>query len=243
MPIFIDSSDPQEIARFHRMGILRGVTTNPTILLKQGVGGLAAVETRAKAIAAIVAPHPVSVEVTTADRDRALEQAKRFSSWASNINVKVTIHGPHGELENVELIHELETVHDIRVNVTAMMSAQQCFLAALAGATFVSLFGGRVNNMGYDAASEIARLRRLLDAFALPARIIVGSTREVLNVIQWLDAGAHIVTVTPELVAGMLVHPYTKETVQMFLSDAAKANEIAPAAVMRGPAPVTGGRA
>jgi len=65
----------------------------------------------------------------------------------------------------MELIHDLETAHDIRVNVTAMMSAQQCFLAALAGATYVSIFGGRVNNMGYNACGEIARLRKLLDSF------------------------------------------------------------------------------
>jgi len=69
--------------------------------------------------------------------------------------VKVTIQSPQGELKNLEIIHELETIHDIRVNVTAMMSAQQCFLAALAGATYVSIFGGRVNNMGDNACSDI----------------------------------------------------------------------------------------
>jgi transaldolase len=74
-----------------------------------------------------------------------IEQAKIFSAWATNINVKITIHGPNGETENLEVIHELETKHNIRVNVTAMMSAQQCLLAAMAGATYVSIFGGRVN--------------------------------------------------------------------------------------------------
>ena len=69
-----------------------------------------------------------------------------------------------------------------------MMSAQQCFLAAMAGATWVSIFGGRVNNMGYNSCGEIARLRKLLDQFELPARIIVGSTREILNIIEWLGA-------------------------------------------------------
>ena len=83
-----------------------------------------------------------------------------------------------------------------------------------------------MNNMGYDSCSEIARLRKLLDQFELRARIIVGSTREILNIIEWLEAGAHIVTVTPALLKGMIVHPYSKETVQMFLRDAAKVNEI-----------------
>jgi transaldolase len=129
-------------------------------------------------------------------------------------------------LHNVEVIHLLETKYDIRVNVTAMMSAQQCFIAALAGATYVSLFGGRVNNMGYNCIDEIIKLRQLLEQFQLPAKIIVGSTREVLNVIEWLSAGAHIVTVVPKFVEGMIVHPYTKETVQQFLADAEKAEKL-----------------
>ena len=84
-----------------------------------------------------------------------------------------------------------------------------------------------MNNMGYNFCGEITRLRKLLDQFELPAKIIVGSTREILNITEWLEAGAHIVTVTPALLKGMIVHPYSKETVQMFLRDAAKVNEIA----------------
>ena len=221
MPIFLDTSDVNEIKRFHRMGVIRGVTTNPTILLKQGVGGgMSGLEARSKEIAAVIAPLPLSVEVTTNDRNRALEQALTFAGWATNIVVKVTVHGPEGELENMELVHELETERNIRVNVTAMMSAQQCLLAALAGATYVSIFAGRVNDMGYSAVEEISKLRGLLDDFELKSQIIAGSTRETLNVIEWLEAGAHIVTVLPHLLEKMLVHPYSKETVQMFLRDA-----------------------
>jgi len=224
MPIFLDTGDIAEIERFHRMGIIRGVTTNPTILLKDGVtGGMRGIEARAREIAGLIAPLPLAVEVTTNDRREALRQALTIAGWADNVVVKVTIHGPEGELDNLEVIRELEAEHDVRVNVTAMMSAQQCFLAALAGASYVSIFGGRVNNMGYNACGEIARLRKLLDRFGLKAQIIVGSTREVLNVLEWLEAGAHIVTVVPHLLEGMLVHPYTKETVQMFLRDAARA--------------------
>jgi transaldolase len=103
-----------------------------------------------------------------------------------------------------------------------MMSAQQGLLAAMAGATYVSIFGGRVNNMGYDSRQEIHRLRALLDAFGSAAKIIVGSTREVLNIVEWFEAGADIVTAVPSLLEGMLVHPYSKETVRMFLADAQK---------------------
>jgi len=221
MAIFIDTGRIEDIKKYRKMGIIRGVTTNPTILLKDGVtGGMDGIKKRSIEIAELIDPLPLSVEVTSNEPGKMLEQAVVFSGWAENINVKITIHGPNGELENLEVIHELETKRDIRINVTAMMSAQQCFLAAMAGATYVSIFGGRVNNMGYNVCDEISRLRRLLDSFELSSKIIVGSTREVLNVAEWLDAGAHIVTVTPKLIEGMLVHPYSKETVQMFLRDA-----------------------
>lgn len=227
MAIFLDTADLKQIKRFHGMGIIRGVTTNPTILLRQGVtGGMRGLESRSKEIASLIAPLPLSVEVTSNDPAQALDQARQFASWADNVVVKITVHGPDGELENMEVIHDLETSYNVRVNVTAMMSAQQCFLAAMAGATYVSIFGGRVNNMGYNACGEIARLRKLLDQFNLKSQIIVGSTREVLNVIEWLESGAHIVTVLPNLLEGMLVHPYSKETAQMFLRDGAKAEAL-----------------
>lgn len=223
MAIFIDTGNIDEIKMYHKMGIIRGVTTNPTILLQCGVtGGIEGIKKRTLEIAELIKPYPLSVEVTTNVRSDMISQAKEFASWADNINVKITIHGPNGELDNMEVIHELETVHNIRVNVTAMMSAQQCLLAAMAGATYVSLFGGRVNNMGYDSRAEITKTREVLDLLDLNAQIIIGSTREVLNVFEWLHAGAHIVTVTPALLKGMIVHPYSKETVQMFLNDAAK---------------------
>jgi transaldolase len=226
MAIFLDTGKIEDVLKFMEMGIIRGVTTNPTILLKSGVtGGKEAIKKRSIEIAKMINPYPLSVEVTTNERLKMIEQAREFGQWAENINVKITVHGPNGELENFEVVHQLETKDNIRVNMTAMMSAQQCLLGALAGATYVSLFGGRVNNMGYNCIEEIRKARKVLDDQGLKAKIIVGSTREVLNVIEWLEAGAHIVTVIPELIKGMIVHPYSKETVQMFLEDAKK-NEI-----------------
>jgi len=227
MSIFIDSSIISEIEKYYEMGIIRGVTTNPTIMLKDGItGGMEGIKERSIQIAKLVDPYPVSVEVMTNEPLKMIEQAVEFSSWADNINIKITIHGPAGETDNVRIIHELETKYDVRVNATAMMSAQQCLLAAMAGASYVSIFGGRVNNMGYNSCEEVKKLRRLLDNFNLKSKIIVGSTREVLNIIEWLDAGAHIVTAVPSLLEGMIIHPYSKETVQMFLNDAKKLNEI-----------------
>ncbi len=223
MAIFLDTGDITEIERFLKMNIIRGVTTNPTVLLKAGVsGGMQGIKKRSIEIAKLIEPYPLFVEVTTNDRAKMMEQALEFHGWAENIIVKIPIHGPAGELENLEVMHELEERHDVPINVTAMMSAQQCFLAAMAGATYVSLFGGRVNNMGYNACEEIKKLRKVLDSFSLKAKIIVGSTRETLNIIEWLEAGAHFVTAIPSLVQGMIIHPYSKETVQTFLADATR---------------------
>ena len=223
MAIFLDTGKIKEIQKYHSMGIIRGVTTNPTILVKDGVtGGMEGVKKRSIEIAKLIDPLPLSVEVTTNETQKMLNQAVEFSKWADNINVKITIHGPNGELDNLKVVHELETKRDIRINVTAMMSVQQCFLAAMAGATYVSIFGGRINNMGYDSRKEIRKLRDLLDDFELDSKIIVGSTREVINVAEWLHAGAHIVTCAPHFIKGMIVHPYSKETVKMFLEDGAK---------------------
>lgn len=226
MALFLDTGNVDEVRRFHQMGLIRGVTTNPTILLKSGIiGGMAGVKKASIEIAKIIDPYPLSVELTRNDSpEEMIEEARELAGWAPNIAIKVPFHGPNGELDNIQVIHELETKYDIRVNVTAMMSVQQCFLAAMAGATYVSLFNGRVNNMGYDSIRETARLRRLLDAYNLKAKIICASTREVINVVDWLDAGGHIVTVVPDILKGMMVHPYTKETVQMFLNDAKKLN-------------------
>ena len=225
MPIFIDTGNFEKIKKFNEMGIIRGVTTNPTILSKEGiVKNLKDLEKLSKDISNLIFPHPLSLEVTSNDELEMIDQAKVFSSWSENINVKITIHGPNGELENLKVINRLENELDIRVNVTAMMSAQQCLIASLSGATYVSIFGGRVNNMGHDSKNEIKLIRSLLDNLDLSSKIIVGSTREIFNVIEWLNAGAHIITCTPNIIEGMIVHPYTKETVQMFLNDSKKIN-------------------
>lgn len=223
MAIFLDTGKINEIEKYLKMGIIRGVTTNPTILLNDGVkGGARAIKKHIVEIAETISPYPLSVEVMSNEYKKMIDQAIEFAGWAKNINVKITVHGPNGETENLAAIHELAAKHNICINATAMMSAQQCLLAALAGACFVSIFGGRVNNMGYNVCQEITRLRAVLGMQGLKSKIIVGSTREILNIIEWLEAGADIVTVVPALLDGMIVHPYTKETVQMFLRDASK---------------------
>ena len=110
MAIFLDTGRISEVERYMRMGIIRGVTTNPTILFKDGVkGGLNGIRERTIEIARVIQPYPLSVEVTTNVKDEMIAQAREFAEWAGNIVIKITIHGPDGELENMEVIHELET--------------------------------------------------------------------------------------------------------------------------------------
>src|SRR5512136_1795513 len=121
MAIFLDTGKVTEIEKYLRMGIIRGVTTNPTIMLRDGVtGGFDQVKKRSIEIAKLIHPYPLSTEVTTNDKKGMVEQAREIAGWAGNIVVKVPIHGPEGELENLEVIHELETKHKVKVNVTAM---------------------------------------------------------------------------------------------------------------------------
>lgn len=227
MPIFIDTSRLEEIEKAMKLGIIRGVTTNPLIFMRElEPDRKFSLKEKIVAIARLIKPYPVSVEVTSNDKVEMIKQALEFASWAENIVVKIPIHGPEGELENLEVAHELEKNYNIRVNLTALMSAQQCLIGALAGVSYVSLFGGRINNMGYDACEEIRKARLVFDDHQLSTKIIVGSTREILNVIEWLEAGAHFVTVLPDLLWGMIRHPYTKETVKTFLAEAKKLEAI-----------------
>lgn len=217
MTLFLDTGKINEIKKYLDMGIIQGVTTNPTILKKNGIED---VEKACKEIAELISPMPLSVELTQNNSIKdMLTEAKEKVEWATNIVIKVPFHGPNGETENLKVIKQLSG-DGIKVNVTAMMSAQQCYLAAMAGAKYVSLFCGRVNNMGYNSIEEIKKTRKLLDEYKLDSQIICASTREVLNVVEWLCAGGHIVTVLPDILEKMIVHPYTSLTVQQFLEDA-----------------------
>ena len=221
--LLLDTGKFDEVKKFYDMGLIKGVTTNPSILLKSGItGGLEGVKQASIKIANYIQPYPLSVELTINDnKDQMIAQAKEFYEWAPNIVIKVPFHGPNGETDNLYVIKQLSK-EKIPVNVTAMMNVQQCYLAAVQGAKYVSLFCGRINDMGYDSSLEVTRLRKLLDMHGLESKIICASTREVLNVMQWLEAGGHVVTVAPDIMAKLIPHPYTKETVQMFMNDAKK---------------------
>jgi transaldolase len=215
MQIFVDSADVKEIETWVSQGVVDGVTTNPSIMFKDGVKDL---EEGALRLAALLGDRPLSVEVTSNDRETMLDQARTFAGWVRNIVVKIPVVNEFGE-SCLGVMHQL-TQDGIGVNATAILSFNQAILAAKAGATYVSIFAGRVADEGSDPAILIRNVRRWLDDWALPTRIIVGSIRTVMDVQNAALAGAHIITIPPQFLPKMADHKYTRETVRQFVQDA-----------------------
>jgi transaldolase len=205
---FVDSSDPKEIRDIFAWGVVSGVTTNPLILAREA--GSDDLEQRIRAVVA-ASEGPVSVELTTEDEAAMLEEASRYRAWAKE---RICIKVPFSEV-GLRVTHGLRQQGG-KVNVTCLMSFNQAYLAALAGATYVSIFSGRVRDMGYDVRPVIAQTREQLDREGLDARIIVGSVRHFMDVNEALAAGAHIVTVPPAILRKMLHNPKTEETIREF---------------------------
>ena len=217
MDIFLDSSKLQEIKKWMEQGVIDGVTTNPTIMFKDGVRDL---ESCTRGICAVVGERPVSVEVTTNDHEEMLEQARVFANWSPHIVVKIPIVNQDG-VSSLRVIHKL-TSQNISVNATAILSFNQAVLAVKAGATYVSIFAGRVADEGNDPAVTIRNVRSWLDMWGYTAKIIVGSIRGVIDVQSAALAGAHIITIPPQFLPKMVDHRYTRETVRQFNEDATK---------------------
>jgi transaldolase len=218
MQIFVDSADFQEVERWLRQGIVDGVTTNPSIMLKDGVYDI---EAGARRLCELLKDRPVSVEVTTNEPKQMLEQARAFATWAQNVVVKIPVITEDGR-SCLDVVNTL-TREGIAVNCTALLSFNQAMLAAKAGATYVSIFAGRIADEGNDPGGVIRHVRTWLDGWDSPARIIVGSIRATIDVQNAALAGAHIVTVPPQFLSKMLDHKYTRETVRQFNQDASKA--------------------
>jgi transaldolase len=206
--IFLDSSDPKEIKDISAWGIVSGVTTNPLIIAKEA--GNVDLETRIKEVIAVSTGH-VSVELTTETEQAMLDEAEKYYAWDRK---RICIKVPFSET-GMRVLHKLAT-RSVPTNVTCLMSFNQAYLAALAGATYVSIFSGRVRDMGYDVRPIISETRAILDREKLASQIIVGSIRHLMDVNEGLQSGAHILTVTPPILRKMLWNPRTEETIREF---------------------------
>jgi transaldolase len=205
---FLDSSDLKEIRDIFAWGVVSGVTTNPLILAREA--GDADLAKRIQGVVAASTGH-VSVELTSETEGAMLEEARGYHAWAPE---RICIKVPFGE-PGLRVTNALSR-QGIATNVTAVMSFNQAYLAVLAGCTYVSIFSGRVRDMGYDVRPVIEQTRAQIDREEHAARIIVGSVRHFMDVNEALHAGAHIVTVPPPILRKMLHNPKTDETIREF---------------------------
>ena len=220
MEIFADTADVREIQKWLDFGVLDGATTNPSIML---AGGEYQLQAGAVKIAKLLGEKPLSVEVVTDEREDMYLQAIEMAGWAKNIVVKIPIITTLGE-PCLGVISKL-TSAGVKVNATACLSFNQAMLAAKAGATYVSLFAGRISDEGASAYEVIRNTAAWLKVWNMPTKIIVGSIRETVNVQDAALAGAHVVTVPPKFLLQMIDHKYSRFTVAQFLADGQSAAE------------------
>lgn len=208
MALFVDSSDPKEIKALFSWGSFSGVTTNPLIISRESPGADLA-EVIREVLSASTGD--VSVELTTETEEEMLAEALGYHAWDPQ---RITIKVPFSEV-GLRVLHRL-TPRGVKTNLTCLMAFNQAYLAALSQATYLSVFSGRIKDMGYEARPVIEATRRALDREGLPTRIIVGSIRHLMDVNEAVDAGAHVVTVPPKILRKMVWNPRTVETIAEF---------------------------
>ncbi len=193
MKLFVDTGDVEEVKQAADWGILDGVTTNPTLIAKSGHGFK---ETVLK-ICALVPEGEISAEVVATDFDTMLKEALEIHSWHPNIVVKVPLIEP-----GVKLVRTLSD-KGIKTNVTLVFSVSQALLAAKAGATFISNFVGRVDDISEEGMVAVANTVQMVNTYGFDSEVLVASIRHPLHVVQAIDAGANIATL-PFKIMGML---------------------------------------
>jgi transaldolase len=210
--IFIDTANLNEIRKAKALGLVDGVTTNPTLLSKEGEQS----ETLIKKISKEV-KGPVNVEVTGITHDEIVKEAKVLATWGEEIVIKIPINP-----EGLKAVKSL-SAEGIHTNVTLLFSAPQAILAAKAGATYICPFLGRLDDIGFDGLELIRQIRGIYDNYdEIETKIIVASVRNPIHVIEAGLIGAEIVTIPPAIIDQMVKHPLTDKGIAQFLEDAKK---------------------
>ncbi len=213
MVLFIDSSRLDEIKYFMNWGVAAGVTTNPKIIATEGQATADGIKEQIQSICEVV-DGSVSMEVLAMETDAMIAEGKEYYAWCpEKIAVKIPMCEP-----GIPAIRAL-SAEGIPVNVTCLMNSKQAYIAALSGARYVSLFFGRIKDLGFDPTEAIAQTRELIEREGLNAEIIAGSIRHPLDVMEAMSAGAHIVTAGPAIIKKMIYNPSTENTIKEF-SDA-----------------------
>lgn len=217
MKLFLDTANLERIKELNQMGLVDGVTTNPSLVAKEPGDFEEIIVGICKEVKG-----DVSAEVVSTAYDGMVAEAKHLSSLASNVVVKIPI--------TAEGLHATRTISSkgIRVNVTLVFSANQGLLAAKAGASFISPFIGRLDDIGHRGMDVVEDLVRIRDNYGLRTEVLVGSIRHPLHVLEAAKVGADIATMPPEVMEKMMQHPLTDSGLKRFLDDWQKAKKARP---------------
>lgn len=208
MKFFLDTGNVEEIKRVHRLGIVDGITTNPTLIAKEGRPFKEIIQD----ICAIT-DGPVSAEVVGLTTEEMLKEARELASWAPNVVVKLPL-----TESGLEATYRLSQ-EGIKTNVTLIFSAVQGLMAAKAGATYISPFVGRVDDTGYSGMELVKNLKTIMQNYQFSTEIIVASVRSIAHVEEAAIAGADIATIPGSAIPPMWKHPLTDIGIERFLKD------------------------
>jgi transaldolase len=217
MKFFVDTANLEQIREAQDLGILDGVTTNPSLMAKEGITGEANVLAHYKAICDLV-DGDISAEVIATDFEGMIKEGQALADIHENIVVKVPM-----TKDGVKAIRWF-TDHDIRTNCTLIFSAGQAILAAKAGATYLSPFIGRIDDMNWDGIELIAQIAEIYTIQGYQTEILAASIRTPLHIVRAAEAGADVVTCPLSSILGLLKHPLTDIGLAQFLADHKKAN-------------------
>lgn len=215
MKFFIDTANLSQIKEANDLGILDGVTTNPSLMAKEGIKGTEAVMQHYKTICELV-DGDISAEVISTDFDGIIAEGKKLAAIHENIVVKVPL-----IKDGIKAIKWF-TENNIRTNCTLIFSAGQAILAAKAGATYVSPFIGRIDDSGWDGMELIQQLSHIFSVQGYETEILAASIRNPNHIIKCAEAGADVCTCPLDSILGLLKHPLTDIGLAKFLEDAKK---------------------
>ncbi len=218
MKFFIDTANLDDIKEANDLGILDGVTTNPSLMAKEGITGQDNIDKHYKTICEIV-DGDVSAEVISTDFNGIVEEGKRLSGLASNIVVKVPM-----IKDGVKALSYFAE-NGILTNCTLVFSAGQAILAAKAGATYVSPFIGRIDDIGWNGMSLIEEIAEIYAVQGFETEILAASIRGPLHIIEAAQKGADVITGPLNSILGLLKHPLTDNGLEKFLADYRKGNQ------------------
>ena len=215
MKFFIDTANLAQIKEAHELGILDGVTTNPSLMAKEGIKGQEAITNHYKTICEMV-DGDISAEVISTDFNGIVEEGKKLAAIHPNIVVKVPM------IKDGVKALKWFTDNGIKTNCTLVFSAGQAILAAKAGASYVSPFIGRIDDSGWDGVELIAQISNIYSIQGFKTQILAASIRNALHIVKCAEAGADVCTCPLESILGLLKHPLTDIGLAKFLEDARK---------------------